>query len=116
LEELMMAEFKTLLRLNETDTIIRELTLRGADDSGGMEQLLSQRQHERAALLETLSKPVAQAYERLRARTTDPVVDVVAGCCAGCYRQVPHQIRQRLNGGQGIAQCENCGRFLKRKG
>jgi predicted nucleic acid-binding Zn-ribbon protein len=124
-EEEILGLMETQERLaGEIREAIGRLTSReeqARQDEGVVRQKLARVEEElvavrsqRSACARELPPGVLAGYERvLRARGGLAVVPVSPGhVCAGCRMTVRPQALQELRGGNGLMNCENCGRYL----
>jgi uncharacterized protein len=82
-----------------------ELQLEG--DRSRLQQLEAEREEVWGRLPDTWQTQ----YQRVQARTSDPVAEVVGAQCQGCHVGVTTSGMQTLRRG-GMIRCDNCGRLL----
>ena len=66
----------------------------------------------REGLLRSLPVFVVEAYERLWANDKTPIAVCDDGYCEACHMRVPPYIAERVERGNEIYLCDNCGRIL----
>jgi len=67
---------------------------------------------ERAAQRNRIPDYLANQYETLRARASEPIALIKNGTCSGCKLKLSGSTIERVRGGMGIVTCEHCSRIL----
>lgn len=75
-------------------------------------QELEELEKEREEVLSEIPDRLIDQYNRLRASTNTPVVQVKNGVCQGCQMSVSKNTVKQARNDQGLAICENCSRIL----
>ena len=97
----MLGSLEALIRLHELSTT------NGSDPSMASERVTVEVQRCKVEL----SPELVDRHRYLVSRYgTSAVVPIKAGCCAGCFIQIPTARRNQLE--KGIYVCEQCGRLL----
>jgi len=111
----MRAQLRTLLLLQEIDSLVADL----ADDGGREieENLgfllgpLSALHDRRTETANSLDPEVLRRYEQVRRRHRRAVAPARQGVCLGCFTKRPTRTTSKT---VGIETCERCGRMLFR--
>ena len=53
-----------------------------------------------------------ERYRAIKQHCTPPMAKLVAGQCAGCFMALPSATLLKLKEGDGIVECDNCGRII----
>jgi len=104
------AEERLKIEKAEVEQKKKDAASRAAEDRSA----LAVCEAERAQLFGQLSPPVANAYERIRKRTSNgmAVAEVIEGRCTGCQMMLRPQYLQDLKVSSEVMFCETCGRIL----
>ena len=65
---------------------------------------------EKAAV--TVDPQMLERYRSIKQHCTPPMAKLVAGQCAGCFMALPSATLLKLKEGDGIVECDNCGRII----
>ena len=84
-----------------------------AERAEGMKKRLAEVEAERSELVAPVEPSILDVYTRLFSKKPDAaVVPLEHGICKGCHMKLVSATVQALRSGQGVVQCENCGRIL----
>ena len=67
---------------------------------------------EARTLRQEIPRPILERYDHLRIERKDPVVPVLDEVCQGCRAHLSQAALAKLEGGDEVACCERCGRFV----
>jgi predicted nucleic acid-binding Zn-ribbon protein len=59
-----------------------------------------------------IGKALLGRYEAIKKNRITPVALIVNSKCEGCNMELPSLLIQRIKAGEGVMECENCGRIL----
>lgn len=84
-----------------------------AERAEGMKKRLTEVEAERRELVAPVETSILDVYTRLFSKKPDAaIVPLEHGICKGCHMKLVSATVQALRNGNGITQCENCGRIL----
>lgn len=107
--DLKEAQAKLAITQTHVNDDLKVLAERGE----GMQKRLAEVESERRELVAPVEKPLLDIYTRLFSKKPDAaVVPLEHGICNGCHMKLVSATVQSLRAGEGITQCENCGRIL----
>lgn len=61
---------------------------------------------------QTVDPALLERYRAIKQHCTPPMAKLVAGQCAGCFMALPSATLLKLKEGDGIVECDNCGRII----
>ena len=61
---------------------------------------------------QTVDPTLLERYRAIKQHCTPPMAKLVAGQCAGCFMALPSATLLKLKEGDGIVECDNCGRII----
>ncbi len=64
------------------------------------------------ALLKNLDSDLLNIYNTVKRQISPPIARLVNGQCSGCNTSQPSAALRRIDAGDGIVECETCGRIL----
>ncbi|MGI6176114.1 MAG: zinc ribbon domain-containing protein [Christensenellales bacterium] len=59
-----------------------------------------------------IPKPLLARYKAIKKNRITPVAIIEDSKCEGCNMELPSLLIQRIKTGEGVMECENCGRIL----
>jgi predicted nucleic acid-binding Zn-ribbon protein len=59
-----------------------------------------------------IPKELLEQYKKVKRTNTNPVAKVNNNQCSGCNMSIPSLMFSKLRSGEGIVECDNCGRLL----
>ena len=88
---------------------VSELTV----SKGQLEATISELEAQRESSAGAIEGSSLSLYERLRkSKKGQAVARVGQNTCQGCRISLPSKVMQQIRGGQGLVQCNSCGRIL----
>lgn len=103
-------------QLAATKKLVDEELQELAERAKAIEVRLAELSAERAQLAAPIEPSALALYDRLMKNKGDAVALMEAGICKGCHVKVVLGTLQSLKAGDGITQCEQCGRILYQEG
>jgi len=101
------------LALMEKDQVVEREGAEIKQVLDGVQARMGDLEAERKKLVELCDKSLVSKYERIRKQRGGlAVVQVVAGTCKGCQRNIPPQMANQLILHSEIMTCPNCHRFI----
>ena len=61
---------------------------------------------------EKVDKDLLARYKTIKQHCTPPMAKLVDGQCSGCFMSLPSATLRKMASGDGIVECDNCGRIL----
>lgn len=103
-------------QLAATRKVVDEELQELAERAKAIEARLVELKAERASLAAPIEPETLGLYDRLLKNKGDAVALMEAGICKGCNVKIVLGTLQALKAGDGITQCEQCGRILYQEG
>ena len=60
----------------------------------------------------SIPKELLEQYKKVKRTSVNPVAKVKDNQCGGCNMSIPSLMLSKLRSGEGIVECDNCGRIL----
>ena len=74
--------------------------------------LLDSQRSKADALLHQIDPELLNIYNTVKKQISPPIARLVYGQCSGCNTSQPSAALRKIDAGEGIVECETCGRIL----
>jgi uncharacterized protein len=113
LDEAKGQQTQAQTRLAATQSRVDEELVMLGERAKGLQSRLSELKEERTGLIGGVPEDTLEMYDRIFKKKGDCAVAPLQGdMCGGCHMKVVIGTLQSLKQGEGITQCESCGRIL----